>query len=89
VVEVADGIVIQYVVRLVEGGPDLREVRRLDAKLGGEDVVVRIVEVIPHARVQRLDAPGEAIPEERVADLGPQVTKAEFVRLPGFRWNAS
>jgi hypothetical protein len=46
-VEVPDGIMVEEIVRLVELGLDLDEVRRLDAKLGGEDVVVRIVEVVP------------------------------------------
>ena len=69
VVEVEDGIVVQDVVGLVEGRLDLGEVLRMDAQLGSEDVILAVEEVIPHARVEGLDAAGEAVADERVADL--------------------
>ena len=72
VIEIENRVVIQNVIGFIEVSQDLREAIALQPLLGGKHVVVVVVKVIPHARVvERLDAAGEAVAHEGIADLRP------------------
>src|SRR2546427_13027734 len=71
-IEIPKRIMVQDIVRLVELGQDLDEVGRVKANGCREDVILRIIEVVPPPGVDRLDPTCEAVTNEWVANLRPQ-----------------
>src|SRR5436309_1735218 len=60
---------VEGIVGLVEVGEHLRKVRSLEPNPCGEDMIFGVIEVVPHSRVDRFNAPGKAVPDECVSDL--------------------